>query len=47
MFRRFHEELKKRGAVRWFIASKDHKDSSAIMRRLGFKQIETHYSRLV
>lgn len=47
MFRRFHRELMSRQVNRWHVTSKDHKDSGALLRRVGFSAVETHYSRLV
>ena len=47
LFRRYHSELEQRNVIRWHVTSKDHKDSGAIMRRMGFRAVETHYSRLV
>lgn len=45
LFKFVEKELKRRGVDRWFVGSKNHADSSALFRRLGFEPVETHHSK--
>jgi GNAT superfamily N-acetyltransferase len=45
LFRFTETVLGERGVTRWHVTSKLHKDSGALLKRLGFAAIETHYSK--
>ncbi len=45
LFRAVEKALRLRGVQRWHVTSKLHKDSGALLRRMGFTAVETHYSK--
>ena len=47
MFRFVEKELKRRGVKLWFLGSKDAHDSTSLFRRMGFKPVESTYSKWI
>ncbi len=45
LFRAVEKALRLRGVQRWHVTSKLHKDSGALLRRIGFAAVEVHYSK--
>ena len=45
LFRCVEAELRRRGIVRWYAQSKLHRDTGILLRRLGFRAVETHYEK--
>jgi GNAT superfamily N-acetyltransferase len=45
LFRAVEAELRRRDVQRWYVTSKLHKDSSALLRRCGFAATESHFSK--
>lgn len=44
MFKEVQREAKRRGVQRMFVGSKIHRDASALFKRLGYIEVERHYS---
>ena len=47
LFRAVEKELKRRGIKRIYVGSKLHRDSSRLFVALGYRPIETWFSKLV
>lgn len=45
MFRTAEAALRQRGVMLWRAASKDHRPSTVLLRRMGFKPSDTSYSK--
>lgn len=45
LFRAVERVVKSRGVQRWFVGAKLHKDAGPLFKRLGFKPVETYYSK--
>lgn len=47
LFKFVEKELKRRGVQRWFVGSKNHKESTFLFEKLGFDPVETYYSKML
>lgn len=47
LFKAVEQEARRRGVKRMFMGSKLHKDSGWLFERLGYRPVETYYSKLV
>jgi GNAT superfamily N-acetyltransferase len=47
LFRAVEKEAKRRGAQRWFCGTKLHKDAGRLFEALGFRPVETYYSKWI
>lgn len=47
LFRAVEKEIRRRGVQRWFCGTKLHKDAGRLFEALGFRPIETFYSKWI
>jgi len=47
LFQFVEKQLKKRGVMRWFVGSKNHKSAESLFKYLKFKPVEVYYSKWI